>query len=200
MALILFRVCPESVIDSRFFFQRNSRFFRTKLFACTLISCCSIINDLCELLTRGRVLRDPFIISHPFRFVKGFLKSFFNFFAVLSNRAVDSSRRSARLLYHIFLILSRGFLKVFSTFFVILRRRSSSQKCPTIKSHRLSFVKRFCKSFSNFFRDAFGFSRRHSLGLFRLARCQLAYYSTISFFCQGVFSNFFTFGSFGILS
>ena len=77
-----FEYVHESVIDSRIsFLQRNSRFFRTKLFACTLISCCSIINDLCEVFLASRVLRDLFIISHSLRFVKGFLKSFLKTFS-----------------------------------------------------------------------------------------------------------------------
>ena len=112
LALILFRVCLESVIDSRFLFQRNSRFFRTN-FACTFISCCSIVNDLCKALASLRCFSHSLaIIPHSLALVKGFSKTFFkNFQAPLSVGG------SALTLYHIPLSLSRGFSKVFSTFF-----------------------------------------------------------------------------------
>ena len=85
LALILFRVCLESVIDSRFLFQRNSRFFRTN-FACTFISCCSIVNDLRKALASLRCFSHSLaIIPHSLALVKRFFKSFLkNFFAVFS--------------------------------------------------------------------------------------------------------------------
>ena len=74
-----------------------------------------------SLSTQRRVLRDLFIISHPFRFVKGFLKSFLKFFSS-SFRNLSPARRKCLTLYHISFRLSRGFSKVFSTFFVIFCR------------------------------------------------------------------------------
>ena len=125
-----------------------------------------------------------------------FEKFFKKFFVDLSNRFLNSSCGSARLLYHIFLILSRGFSKVFSTFFVIFLGRSSFQKRPTIISHLLDFVKRFLKSFLK----TFSWFPRGSVpgplafGLRGASRSVLAYYSTSLGNCQGVFRKFFHFG------
>ena len=146
MALILFRVCPESVIDSRFFFQRNSRFFRTKLFACTLISCCSIVNDLKLFQLLSRVLRDLFIIPHPLEFVKRFLKSFSTFFQELFS-TVFPRCGSARLLYHTASRLSRGFSKVFSTFFVIFFGAVSQGVSLADSLHIIALLPPFVKRF-----------------------------------------------------
>ena len=110
---ILCWVCLKSVIDLRFLFQRNFEILFTS-FACTLISCCSIVNDLgepklaampcfaqpCYYTTSLSVCQEVFqnflksffaalssvrkcfdIIPHTFPFVKGFFKSFFNFFS-----------------------------------------------------------------------------------------------------------------------
>ena len=86
------------------------------------------------------------------------------------------------LLYHIRFDLSRGFSKVFSQNFQLFPSLASRRKCPTIISHLFPFVKRFFKSFFNFFRDLFGGS---------LFAKQLAYYITSLSFCQEVFQKFF---------
>ena len=144
------------------------------------------------------------------------------------------------LLYHIRFDLSRGFWKVFWKFSRFFSNRSltARRKCPTIISHLFPFVKRFFKSFFNFFRDPFGmlpFGKRPAYYITSLSVCQevsrkffnlfrdsfgvslhrptasfaspagasrsvLAYYSTSPSNCQGVFFNFFYFGTFGTLS
>ena len=124
MALILFRVCPESVIDSRFFFQRNSRFFRTKLFACTLISCCSIVNDLAELSLCSclAVLLDSLtIIPHPLGFVKGFFKSFLKTFST----TFQPERKCPSIISHPLAFVKRFFKSFFNFFRDFLRGRLS---------------------------------------------------------------------------
>ena len=73
------------MIDLRFFFQRNFEILSHQAFACTLISCCSIVNDPREacLAIQTALFSDSLsIIPHPHPFVKRFFKSFFNFFAV----------------------------------------------------------------------------------------------------------------------
>ena len=102
----------------------------------------------------SRVLRDLIIIPHLFRFVKGFFKSFLSFFQELFSTFSYHSparRRSARVLYHILLRLSRGFSKVFSTFFVILFRGCPRGVFLVDSLHIIAllppFVNRFFESF-----------------------------------------------------
>ena len=89
------------------------------------------------------------------------------------------------------------FFKNFCGFFGIL---CFSQSDPISISHLFSFVKRFFKSFSTFFDLRSGSVRLPSLAFPRCSRSVLAYYSTSSSNCQGVFFNFFHFGSLGTLS
>ena len=152
---------------------------------------------ICASSLASRVWRDLVIISHPFRFVKGFLKSFWKtFFAVLSEPCPSPFGGSARLLYHISFHLSRGFSKVFQLFFVILS--GASRRFDPLKSARLLYhislrlSRGFSKVFSTFFAI---FSRVRSL-----SRGQLAHYSTFMLHCQGGFWKFFYFGSFSSLA
>jgi len=68
------------------FFQRNSRFFRTN-FACTLISCCSIVNDLCARFSADSLNSIPHLGS----FVNRFPKTFFKFFSPSASRLAEYS-------------------------------------------------------------------------------------------------------------
>ena len=101
------------MIDSRFLFQRNFEIFALS-FACTLISCCSIVNDLSEPgLCLPRFARPCYYST------------------------------SGSLCQEVF----ENFFWKFSAAFCLGR------KCLDIISHSLPFVKRFFKSFFNFFRD-----------------------------------------------
>ena len=74
------------MIDSRFFFQRNFEILSHQAFACTLISCCSIVNDPRGFL-RYSVPRfaqpEHYITSFPIcqGFFQKFFKNFFNHFS-----------------------------------------------------------------------------------------------------------------------
>ena len=68
------------MIDKASFFKEIRDFFAL---SCLLVLLSPVVqlSMICANLVRvGRVSCDLFIISHPFRFVKGFCKSFFNFF------------------------------------------------------------------------------------------------------------------------
>ena len=164
------------------------------------------------ILTRSRVLRDPFIISHPFLFVKGFLKSFSKFFTVLFEPSLDLSG-SARLLYHNSFRLSRGFEKFFKNFFVTFV--GSLEVVPFAKRPAYYITslfvcqevfQKFFQLFRDFLSGLFAVLRGPVSRLPRAplldSRClwQLAYYSTSPLNCQGVFTKFFHFGIFGTLS
>ena len=136
------------MIDSRFFFQRNFEILSHQAFACTLISCCSIVND-----PRGFLRYSVPCFAQPEHYITSFpicqgvfQKFFKNFFQPLFSRS-----GSARVLYHILSRLSRGFSKVFSTFFVILFEAVSRGR-PLVDSLHIialsfSFVNRFLQSF-----------------------------------------------------
>ena len=87
----------------------------------------------------SRYLRscDSLIIPHSFAFVKGFLKSFSNFFEVLfvprhsKGMSVVSSFRPTLLLYHNSFLLSRGFSKVFKKLFRFAFRSSHRSESPS---------------------------------------------------------------------
>ena len=74
------------MIDSRFFFQRNFEILFTS-FACTLISCCSIVND-----PRGfhrysvPCFAQPDYYITTVRICQGVFQNFFKFFDFLSSR------------------------------------------------------------------------------------------------------------------
>ena len=80
---------------------------------------------------------DPFIIPHFFSFVKGFSKSFSNFFEVLfvpchlKEMLVVSSFRPTLLLYHNVSLLSRGFSKVFKKLFRFAFRSPHRSESPS---------------------------------------------------------------------
>ena len=104
------------MIDSRFlFFKEISRFSITS-FACTLISCCSIVNDPRQISLPCRVLRDLIIIPHLFPFVKRFLKSFLSFFKNFFDRFFHPARKCPSIISHSLVFVKR-FFKSFSTFF-----------------------------------------------------------------------------------
>ena len=108
------------------------------------------------VLTRSRVLRDPFIISHPFLFVKGFLKSFFKIFRGSFWTVPWSQRKCPTIISQLFSFVkrfSKSFSKTFSWLSWALWKLFPSQSDLRIISHLFSFVKRFLKSFFNFFRD-----------------------------------------------
>ena len=159
------------------------------------------------ILTRSRVLRDPFIISHPFLFVKGFLKSFFKIFYGSFWTVPWPQRKCPTIISQLFSFVKRflkSFSKTFSWLSWALWKLFPSQSDLRIISHLFSFVKRFLKSFSTFFvifRLAVPIRRIHTAVFFAplvcVSRWQLAYYSTLLFNCQGVFSKFFDFGGFG---
>ena len=98
--------------------------------------------------------------------------------------------RTAWLLYHIPIRLSRGFGKVFSKNF--LASIHPERKCPSIISHSPSLVKRFSKSFSTFPVIFPRFAPQQCPVLWRPA-----YYSTSLPLCQQVCTKFFEFGEGG---
>ena len=117
---ILCWVCPESVIDSRFFFQRNFEI---------LHKLCLYFNLLlfnCQWSARFsppfqcRVLHSLTIISQPFAFVKGFFKTFLSFFDFFQAASLDSLQSGCEAHYITFGSLCQvPFQKFFQLFFVI---------------------------------------------------------------------------------
>ena len=148
------------------FFKEISRFLTS--FACTLISCCSIVNDL----------REPQLAA-----------------SLRSQAAFWTARLLYHILNRLSRGFSKVFLKIFAVFFRTGSRFfDPERKCPTIISHSLAFVKRFFKSFSTFFRDIFRLAALHRAAQCPVVS-QLAYYSTFIPFCQHLFAKFFRFGS-----
>ena len=107
---------------------------------------------------RCRVLRDPFIISHSVLFVKGFFKSFFNFFRGFQPLACPFG-----FLAEVFDIISHSlaFVKrIFKSFFNFFRDIPSAvlgfrpRKSALGLYHIFLILSRdFLKVFFNFFRD-----------------------------------------------
>ena len=131
---------------------------------------------------------------------QGVFEKFFKNFSWFFRTKPQPLGGSARLLYHIFLILSRGFSKVFSTFFVIFFGKLLFRSARLLYHIFLILSRGFSKVFSTFFmpfRDRSGPVRGPCLSA---SRAVLAYYSTSLPICQGVFVNFFTFGSLGSLA
>ena len=146
------------MIDKASFFKEIRDFFAL---SCLLVLLSPVVqlSMICANLVRvGRVSCDLFIISHPFRFVKGFCKSFFNFFRGFQSLACPFGFSA-----EVFDIISRSLVFVkrfFKSFFNFFRDILSaalgfpaSQIGLRIISHLLDFVKRFFKSFFNLFRD-----------------------------------------------
>ena len=135
---------------------------------------------------------------------RGFWKVFKKFFKALFEPFPLLLERSARLLYHISFRLSRGFWKVFQKFSWFLSGsllqqgfRKATRLLYHISFHLSRGFSKVFQLFSIFFFGACPFAvppfRRRS-------RSMLAYYSTSSPNCQGVFTNFFHFGLIGTLS
>ena len=115
---ILCWVCLESVIDSRFLFQRNFEIFALS-FACTLISCCSIVNDLPEPgLCLPRFARPCYYSTSVSLCQEVFENFFWKFFA-----AFCLGRKCFDIISHSLPFVKR-FFKSFLTFFVIF--------CPAV--------------------------------------------------------------------
>ena len=114
---ILCWVCPESVIDSRFFFQRNFEILSHQAFACTLISCCSIVND-----PRGFLRYSVPCFAQPEHYITSFpicqgvfqkfFKNFFNHFSA-GAEVPDYYITSSRVCQEVF----QKFFQLFSWFF-----------------------------------------------------------------------------------
>ena len=118
---ILCWVCLKSVIDLRFLFQRNFEILNHKLclYFNLLLFNCQWSARTFRSLFQCRVLRSLTIISHRFRFVKGFfksfLKTFFNRFsagAEVPEYYITSSRVSQEV--------CQKFFQLFSWFFSVL--------------------------------------------------------------------------------
>ena len=169
------------------------------------------------ILTRSRVLRDPFIISHPFLVVKGFLKSFFKIFRGSFRTVPWSQRKCPTIISQLFSFVKR-FLKSFSKTFLVTFL-GSLEVVPFAKRPAYYITSLFvCQEvFQKFFQlfswfsfgvvSRFGASIRWLICSIRVrrsltavsdSRCpwQLAYYSTSPLNCQGVFTKFFGFGSY----
>ena len=107
------------------------------------------------VLTRSRVLRDSLIISHPFLFVKGFSKSFFqNFSRFFLNRSLISAEVPDYYITTLFVCqeVFEKFFKNFSRDFPGLFGSCSLRKATCVLYHisfRLS--RGFSKVFSTFF-------------------------------------------------
>ena len=80
---LLFRVCVGARESTNIIFSRNFREIRTR-FACTHLSCCSIVND--QFL--ATLLRSLNSIPLPIGFVKRFFKTFFIFLKNISQPLV----------------------------------------------------------------------------------------------------------------
>ena len=126
---------------------------------------------ICASFTRvRRVLRDLIIISHLFEFVKGFLKSFLNFFRSLSSRFFSALHTLAEVpdYYITSKPLCQGVLQKFFNFFVIFSRCCPPGTCaPLVASlHIISlhfpFVKRFFPSFSTL--ESIAFCHKFGIG------------------------------------
>ena len=118
--------------------------FRTRSFACTSISCCSIVNDpsgfrfcFCHhCLADSRCLADSLtIISLSFPFVKGFSKLFEKVFSTapgtLSASPLGSRSRSAPYYTTLPPLLSRGFFNFFGLFQRNLSKSSTATSMRT---------------------------------------------------------------------
>ena len=159
---------------------------------------------ICASLARSsRVLRDLHIISHSVLFVKGFFKSFFNFFKALSIR---SPRLSAEVPDYYITSLSIC-QEVFQKFFNFFRDPFGMLpfgKRPAYYITSLFVCQEVYQKFFNFFRDLFRGCSHLATACFAspagASRLVLAYYSTSFPFCQPLFSTFFHFGIAGTLS
>ena len=100
---------------------------------------------------------------------------------------LDYYTTSSTVCQEVFEKFFKFFSKTFSTAF------QPERKCLSIIPHPLAFVKRFFKSFFNFFQGIF---RSSPLSQFPALK-RLAYYSTFISFCQQVFAKFFEFGASG---
>ena len=109
LALILFRVCLESVIDSSFLSSKKFRDFRTKL----LLVLLSPVVQLSMICLPSFGQPDYYITT-----VSICQEVFQNFFQVFFVLFFPRSG-CARIVYHTLPRLSRGFSKVFSTFFAV---------------------------------------------------------------------------------
>ena len=136
-------------------------------FACTLISCCSIVNDPRQISLPLRVLRDSIIIPHLFPFVKRFLKSFLKNFRIFQKPFNCSFQAGGEVPdYYI----------------------TSSCVCQEV-------FQKFFQLFSRFFFGAVFRSRSWRPLVDSPAARQLAYYSTFVSICQAFFDKFFQFGA-----
>ena len=129
-------------------------YYSTSLFACQGVSQkffkffqLSFQNRLTrQSCVRCRSFSNFCIISHLFSFVKRFLKSFWSFFNLSSNRSANSSRDYCCLLSnfciiaHLFFFVKR-FFKSFSIFF---RTFSSNRSINPIRAFRFGFPSTAC--------------------------------------------------------
>ena len=132
---ILCWVCPESVIDSRFFFQRNFEILNHKLclYFNLLLFNCQWSARLSPLF-QCRVLHSPTIISQPFAFVKGFFKTFLSFFDFFQAVLPDSLQSGCEVHYITFGSLCQVPFQKFFQLFSWSFRRSVSRGNPLLDS------------------------------------------------------------------
>ena len=110
-----FRVFAPRLHDAELSLYRNFRDFRTRFFACTSISCCSIVND--QFLSLHSLSRAQLYYYTTSRDAcQGGFESFFDFFS-------SPSARGGSVLYYITcnLFCQEVFSNFFKVFFIPLR-------------------------------------------------------------------------------